>query len=293
METTPTSTGAGKGRRRRFQFTLRTLMLFVTAFAVLCSWASVEIHDYRRRQRALEAVFPFPTVSTLRSPMPTSWPSTWIIKLFVDWNPQVVTYARADSASDEQMLQICRLRYLKILVLEGSDVTDRDLVHLHGLSKLDALSLNDTRVTDSGLCHLTRLPSLESLDVSDTQISGASLARFPKLRDLKLLIIDDSQAAEGGTALFAGSEKLETLVLHGWTRPNDTDEYLGALRALPKNSSVVFAFCGATDDGIKKLSRERPDLDLKQTVDFVAHLRPPLVLRFRDWQRLRLRARLN
>lgn len=283
MERTSASTGTAKARGRRLQFTLRTLMLFVAAVAVLCSWASVQIHDYRRRQRALEAVFPVPTVSTLRDPMPNSWPCTWVVKLFIDWNPQLIIYARTYSASDEQMVQIGRLRYLKILALEGSDVTDRGLVHLQGLSRLDALSLNDTRVTDAGLCDLTGLPKLESLDVSETQISGSALARFPKLRDLKVLIVDDSQAAEGGTALFAGSENLKTLVLYGWTRTDVTDEYFKALRALPKDCRVVFAFCGATDDAIKQLSRERPDLDLKQTVDFRGHLRRPLVLQFRPW----------
>ena len=42
--------------RRRFQFSLRTLLVFVTACPVLCSWLAVKIRKVEQQRVAAEAI---------------------------------------------------------------------------------------------------------------------------------------------------------------------------------------------------------------------------------------------
>lgn len=42
--------------KRRFQFGLRTLLSFVTLFAIVCSWFAVKLQQAKRQREAVEAL---------------------------------------------------------------------------------------------------------------------------------------------------------------------------------------------------------------------------------------------
>jgi hypothetical protein len=54
---TPTQPTSSKSPRRWFQYSLRTLLIFVTLFAVACSWFAVKLGQARRQREAVEALF--------------------------------------------------------------------------------------------------------------------------------------------------------------------------------------------------------------------------------------------
>ena len=45
-----------KPKLRWFQFTLRTLLVFVTLFAIACSWLGVKMQSARRQQETVAAI---------------------------------------------------------------------------------------------------------------------------------------------------------------------------------------------------------------------------------------------
>ncbi len=45
-----------KPKLRRFQFSLRTLLIFVTLCAIPCSWLAVKIKRFKQRQKAAAAI---------------------------------------------------------------------------------------------------------------------------------------------------------------------------------------------------------------------------------------------
>ena len=45
-----------KPKRRWYQYSLRTLLIFVTLFAVACSWFTVKLNQARKQREAVEAL---------------------------------------------------------------------------------------------------------------------------------------------------------------------------------------------------------------------------------------------
>ena len=52
----PAFPGYYTGMGRMYQYSLRSLMLFVTACAIACSWLAVTIRSQRRQGAAVEAI---------------------------------------------------------------------------------------------------------------------------------------------------------------------------------------------------------------------------------------------
>ena len=93
------------------------------------------------------------------------------------------------------------LQQLELLQLEGTPVTDDDLVHLRDCPELTHLGLNSTAITDRGLESLAKL-HLQQLDVSDTEITNAGLAHLAPL-PLQGLRINATSISDAGLALLS------------------------------------------------------------------------------------------
>ena len=66
------------------------------------------------------------------------------------------------------------------LRLDGTQITDADLVHLRGLSNLQWLSLGGTRISDAGLVHLQELTRLRWVGLRYTRVTPAGIAQLKK-----------------------------------------------------------------------------------------------------------------
>ena len=69
------------------------------------------------------------------------------------------------------LAELARLRRLRVLDLNGANVTDESLRYLQGLDQLEKLNISFTYVTDEGIRHVMSLRNLRELDLSYTNCS--------------------------------------------------------------------------------------------------------------------------
>src|SRR5689334_372247 len=107
----------------------------------------------------------------------------------------VATLAWADQAEDRA---ISLVKYLggKVerersqkqpvvtVILNGTKVTDADLMDLAALRQLQSLELNDTQITDTGLANVADLTNLRELALRSTQITDTGLSSVAVLKQL-------------------------------------------------------------------------------------------------------------
>src|SRR5258708_1260876 len=86
--------------------------------------------------------------------------------------------------------KVVRVDFYGLDRLDGTPVTDAELVNLKGLTELTLLSLDGTWVSDTGLEHLQGLTRLKSLSLCNTQVTDAGLKHLRGLADLEQLHID-------------------------------------------------------------------------------------------------------
>jgi hypothetical protein len=184
-------------KRKWFQFSLRTLLVFVTLVAVLCSWLTVKRQQARRQWEAKEEVYRLRgEVKRYLSPI---WPD-WLRELLRDEFFEEIYFVGLSNTkvTDTDMGHLTGLSQLEDLDLGHTQVTDAGLVNLRGLYKIERLNLNDTRVTDVGLEHLKVLNRLQALWLGGTQITDAGLECLSELNQLQELHISRTKVTDEG-----------------------------------------------------------------------------------------------
>jgi hypothetical protein len=215
-----------KTNRRWHQYSLRTLLIFVTLFAVACSWFTVKMQHAKRQREAVEAIMQLgglvlydyetfqykDSVHISGSPIIVNEPSTplWLRNLLGrDFFYNVITvlvysengldyiesltqienlYLIGASSTDATLSQLNRLTKLQTLYLYDSQVTDAGLVNLEGLTNLILLDLNNTPISDAGLENLKRFTKLQTLDLHKTKVTDAGVQDLQKaLPKLKIV----------------------------------------------------------------------------------------------------------
>jgi len=169
--------------RRRFQFSIRSLLVFVLICAVVCSWLAVEMERGKRQAEVVAAIqesggsvlYDYEELQELdeRSPGPDLLHRLLGEKFFayvtaVDWT-------RATDCDLEHLGEFTQLEGLNV---DGSQVTDAGMANLEGLKHLDVLSLEDTQVTDVGLDHVKGLRQLRLLYLARTQVTDEGVKRL-------------------------------------------------------------------------------------------------------------------
>jgi hypothetical protein len=181
--TTPTP------KRRWFQYSLRTLLVFVTRCAVARSWLAVKLQQARRQREVVAEIRKVGAVvyhdwesdgnlTALPNPHPP-WPK-WLRSLLGDdfFQSVIQIYFYTEEATDAEVEHLRGLSQLKELELGGTHVTDAGLEHLRGMSRLTELDLGFTQVTDAGLGHLKGLSQLQYLDLRTMQVTDGGVKRL-------------------------------------------------------------------------------------------------------------------
>jgi len=162
-----------KPKRRWFQFSLRTLFVVMTVFAV---WLGLRVHEGRKQQRAIAVIEELSgryfyyydadphyqtsmammlMVSTGEPPAGTvrpQWLRRWVPDEYLADIVWVnVGYRRA---TDEHLRAIGALKSLRRLDLTQTDVTDEGLQHLYGCKRLEEVYLVNSEVTEQGVGEL-------------------------------------------------------------------------------------------------------------------------------------------
>ncbi len=173
-----------KPKRRWYQFSLRTLFIITTLFAIPCSWYAYEMNEAAKRRAAIEKieklggeVIYYDATDPFTSLEPARWYS-WLRRLH----------------GDVHLGNVTAVAWLS----PAKHVTDADLVHLKGLTNLTDLWLDYTQITDAGLVHLEGLTNLEELFLHGTQIGDAGLVHLEGLTNLTGLWLQDTQVTDEG-----------------------------------------------------------------------------------------------
>ena len=208
---------------RRFQFSLRSMMLFVAVVAVVCSWFTVKMQQAGRQREVVLAVgrreglvfYDYESDANGNSlPVTTEPPGpSWLRNLLgVDFLSDV-RHIECWQATDAGLVLLEGLTSLQILRLLGTQVTNAGLVRLKELTGLEHLWLESTQVTDAGLVHLKGLTNLEELLLDNTQVTDAGLMHLKGLTRLQALCLNYTQVTDAGLVHLKGLTRLEVLWL--------------------------------------------------------------------------------
>jgi len=239
----PTDPHPPKPKRRWYQFSLRTLLVFVLLASVGLSWFAMKLHQARKQREAVEAIlkaggwvtydFELADTGTLTPGAEPPAPP-WLRKVL----------------GDDFFRDVVRLH------VSGPGCGDAELEHLEGLTKLEEVSLSFAQVTDAGLAHLEGLTSLEVLELTGTQVSDAGLQHLRRLTRLRALSLEGTQLTDSGLEHLKGLTRLRFLNL---CRTRVTDAGLEDLKTLTRLANLYLFETHVTEEGIKKLQKALPN----------------------------------
>jgi len=210
--------------RRWYQFSLRTLLIFVTLGGCGFARLGAKIQEARRQQAAVAALLKLGCFvaydyqfDSQGGDVPDATPPgpAWLHSLFGDGffeNVHTVILVN-DEMTDAEMENLKEFSELKSLILGGTRVTDTGLENLTRLTQLIDLTLGGTQVTDTSLTCLRGLTRLETLHLNFTQVTDAGLGNLRGLTQLKFLALDGTQVTDAGLEQFRGLTRLESLQL--------------------------------------------------------------------------------
>lgn len=214
-----------KSRRRWLQFSLRTLLFGLLLACCFLGWVASKIEQARKQNRAAEAI-------TKLGGSANSWTE-----------PPISSWRR-------KLLGEHLGRDVVKVDLNGSEITDADLVSLRDLYGLRFLSLTGTGLTNAGLEHLIGLPELLQLSLADTRVTDAGLPRLKSLSRLELLKLDRTWITDSGVEHLCGFAQLRALSL---IDTQITDASLPRLKSLPRLEYLHLNGTKVTDAGMECL----------------------------------------
>jgi len=236
-----------KRKLRWYQFSLRTLLLFVAVAGIGFGWLGGKLQRARKERAAVAEIQR--AVAELRSlgvrvDVAQIRATGRLDRLLGHPGYPHVTAVDADNVStfgDDDMVHLERLRLsdpelghlrLYVLRLEDTGVTDAGLEHVKGLAGLIRLDLDGTGVTDAGLKHLKGLTNLRELRLAVTQVTGPGLEHLKGLSSLASLDLLRTQVKGPGLEHLSGLPELRRLDLR-FTPITDTGlEHLKGLTNL-------------------------------------------------------------
>jgi len=204
-------------KRRWYQYSLRSMFILTTLFAIACSWYAYE----RRKTAKVRAAIA--EIEKLGGKANYSYDAERdTFRLFLD-------------TSDAGLVHLKGLANLNQLYLTSTQITDAGLVHLKGLTSLETLDLQGTQVTDAGMLHLKGLTKLERLGLTNTQITDAGLVHLKGLTNLKWLYLDLTQGTDAGLVHLKDLTNLEKL----WLSTQITDEGVRKIQEALPNCKII------------------------------------------------------
>jgi hypothetical protein len=264
---TDASANRPKTKLRWYQFSLRSLLIFMTLFAFACSWFAVKMGQATRQKEAVETLkkkagktiyydYQFDPAGKLKPnaqlPGP-AWLRKWLgddffctaVKLeWINYN----TFNRR--MIDAELEPIERLSELREIDLTYGDVTDRGLLHFKKLRQLKKLNLSYTDMRDAGLSSLAELTGLESLSLTGTHISDEGLSQLKALTELRALNLSHINISDAGVANLLVFDKLEELWLTGTII---SDEALKEVKKMKQLKKLHLSYTKISDAGLEPL----------------------------------------
>ena len=188
MTATEPQPAAPKPKRRWFQYSLRTLLLFMLLVSIGMSWVAVKMQQARRQKEAVEAIekvgggviYDYQVTSATYIPATRPRGPAWIRSLLGEDLFRQAFYVFLDGDQEAGLEQLKRLPYLQGLSLTRLMDSELEHVkgHLKGLTQLATLDLRYTQVTDASLNHLKELTQLQTLYLGGTKVTDEGVKKL-------------------------------------------------------------------------------------------------------------------
>ena len=202
MQTEPIEAEPPKRKRRWYQFSLRSLLIFIAVVAAGCAWLTGKVKRKRWERAAVEALrkkgamvtYDYNRVRNGTPPGPA-----WMRRLLGDNYFSEVEWVCMDGKVDDNDLKgVAQFPQLKSLTMMGRGFTDAGLVNLEELRELGQLNLSQTAITNDGLEHIKGLTQLTELWLYGTKVTDTGLVRLRGLTKLKYLSLAFTNVSDGG-----------------------------------------------------------------------------------------------
>jgi hypothetical protein len=240
------------------RFSLRTLLLVITAIAVIGGWPisrAVRQRDAIRHFRELTSRLPpehfydhYLTISFASSrsldklgrpphPIPA-------------WRSRLYSWLGGHECWDT----------VDGVVLSNARVANDDLRFLAALPGVEDIRLAATDIDDEGIPLLHHCPKLRILELEETSISDKGLAQVVPLRRLEALLLGRTAITDEGLRHLAALENLESLTLRGTAI---TDRGVPHLARLKRLTELFLNDTAVTEQGYRSLRAELPNCKIR------------------------------
>ena len=207
-----------KPKRRWYQFSLRSLLVFVLAAGLGLGLLGRRIRQVQEQRKPVIELQKLG--ATVEYQETEGGLSNALLRNLVgdEALPVVEIYFLRTEVTDAGLVHLKGMRSLEVVDLRCTQVSDAGLVHLKGLTSLEVLYVNNTKITDAGLEHLKGLSSLEGLSLLGTQVTDAGLEHLKGLSSLEWMNLCNTQVTEGGVQEL--QQALPNCVIGFWTTPD-------------------------------------------------------------------------
>lgn len=216
MEAEPRMVEPPRRKRRCYQFSLRTLLIVVTGFAVVGGWFGARMESARKQRAAIDelrtaigwAAYEYqvgPDGQLIQNAVPSTPPL--LLKLLgVDFFSDVTAAA---ANSDRGAAILPRFDRLRVANLELY-VTDAGIEKISGMNGLEQLDLGGSQVTDSGLRFIRDLKNLKRL-VLPPAVTDAGMKHLEGIGSLEVLLVCGKSVTDAGLEHLLRLNRLHTL----------------------------------------------------------------------------------
>jgi hypothetical protein len=198
--------------RRFFQFSLRTLLVFVLLVSIGMSWLGVKLDRARRQREAVIAVGRwggsvaysdgggFYTDARFDAPGWRWSTPMWMRDLLGHDAFRYVISVRLNWNCESALPLLESFPRMQLLDLTDTDVTDADLRYVRDLTELRTLYLHGTKVGDDGVVHLRSLEKLRIVSLNGTEVTDAAIEHLCGLAELTYVSLERTQVTPEGVA---------------------------------------------------------------------------------------------
>jgi len=165
-----------------------------------------------------------------------------------------VTFSGSQKFGDNEMRLLKPLKYLEVLELNGTRITDHGLKELNEHENLRALRLKGTQITGEGMKEIAVHKQLHNLFLDDTKITDDSLVELLGLENLAQLELSGTRITDEGLKTICELKTISVLNL-GSTLISDAG--LKELGRLPLLSTLNLRNSKVTDKGFNELKEAK------------------------------------
>lgn len=164
----------------------------------------------------------------------------------------------APHLTDAGVEHLAKLRKLRRIHINGSQIGDGALKVFGGLKNLEDLSLQGNQFTDGGIPHLSHLKSLKSLwiGLSQTKLSEVMVPHLSRLENLEELDLQQIPLTDQGVKELKSLTKIRQLYLYGSPDADltITDTSADVLANFKQLENLGIQNCRMTDDAVRQLA---------------------------------------